>query len=57
VIAVFLPYLQEDVDTFLSTWNLHHVRKINENGCEIDGHVLDDIFKLYKKEHRDVHQC
>jgi hypothetical protein len=55
--VVFLPYLQEDVNTFVRAWNLHCVRKINENGREIDGHVLDDIFKSYEREHGYVHQC
>jgi hypothetical protein len=55
VIVVFLPYLQKDVDTFVRTWKLHYVRKINENGREINGHVRDDIFKLYEREHRYVH--
>jgi hypothetical protein len=57
MIVVFLLYLQEDVDTFVRAWNLHYVRKINENGCEIDEHVLDHIFKSYKREHGYVHQC
>ncbi len=55
VILVFLPHLQKDVNTFVRTWNLHYVRKINENGGEINGHVPDDIFKLYEREHRYVH--
>jgi hypothetical protein len=28
-----------------------------ENGGEINGHVPNDIFKLYEREHRYVHQC
>ncbi len=57
VTTVFLPYLQKDVDTFVRTWNLHYVRKINENRLEINGHVPNDIFKSYEREHRYVHQC
>ncbi len=49
MIVVFLPYLQKDVDTFVRIWNLHYVRKINENGHEINGHVPNDIFKLYER--------
>jgi hypothetical protein len=51
MIVVFLFDLQEDVDTFVRAWNLQCVKKINENGCEIDEHVLDHIFKLFEREH------
>ncbi len=57
VTIVFLLYLQEDVDTYVRAWNLHHVRKINENSCEINGHVPNDYFKSYKREYEYVHQC
>jgi len=56
VSVIFLPYLQEDVITFVRAWNLHYVKKINENAHEINGHVLDDIFKSYEREHGYVHQ-
>jgi uncharacterized membrane protein YoaT (DUF817 family) len=45
MIVVFLLYLQENVNTFVRAWNLHCVRKINENKHEIDEYVLDPVFK------------
>jgi len=49
--AVFLLYLSVDVETFVEAWNLYYVKKIIRYKRKINGHVPNDIFKSYEKEH------
>ena len=44
--AVIVPSLQVDVDHIVSLWNLHHVRKIRENGRDLPSHVPAAQFRL-----------
>ena len=44
MVVVFLPAIQQDFANFVATWNVHIVRKVNQNGRNLAGHVLDCVF-------------
>ena len=50
MVAVFLPAIQQDLANFVATWNVHRVRKINQNGRHLAGHVPDCMFQSWERE-------
>jgi hypothetical protein len=46
---VFISTFQRDVDQMVTTWNVHRVHKITENGRFIPSYVLEQVFQCHER--------
>jgi hypothetical protein len=50
LLTVFIPRIQEDIDDWIDTWNLHKVRAINDHGRHLASHVPAERFRPWERE-------
>jgi hypothetical protein len=46
---VFILTFQRDVDQMVTTWNVHRVNKITENGSFIPSYVIAQVFQCHER--------